>query len=209
VVGLDGWLYALDRVRLKTRILGVPNAVPVGGDGLTMPFAAGTFDVVTCNLGINNFHDPRGVLAECARVLRPGGLLVLTTNLRAHMWSFYGVFAQTLHEYGRPDLVERLRNHIEHRTTVDETRTMLEEAGFRLTRLHEQIFPLRYLDGSAFLRHPFVRMVFMESWRALLPLADEQVVFARLEENLNLLAAREGELCLRVPMAYMEAELAG
>lgn len=43
-----------------------------------LPFADGTFDVVTCLEALEFMTDPKGVLGELARVLRPGGLLLVT-----------------------------------------------------------------------------------------------------------------------------------
>ena len=44
-----------------------------------LPFADASFDVVLSMEGIEHFEHQAGFLRECARVLRPGGWLVLTT----------------------------------------------------------------------------------------------------------------------------------
>ena len=49
----------------------------VRGDGLTLPFRSGTLDGVVCGFALRNFAALPPVLAECARVLRPGGRLAL------------------------------------------------------------------------------------------------------------------------------------
>jgi len=51
----------------------------VWDDATTLPFPDGSFEVVTCLEALEFMPDPRRVLAEMVRVLRPGGLL-LTTN---------------------------------------------------------------------------------------------------------------------------------
>jgi SAM-dependent methyltransferase len=52
------------------------NALPlVLANGERLPFAAASFDVVFCDHGALSFCEPRTILAECARVLRPRGLL--------------------------------------------------------------------------------------------------------------------------------------
>lgn len=45
----------------------------VFADAATLPFADGTFDAVVCLEVIEHVPDPERVLAEIARVLRPGG----------------------------------------------------------------------------------------------------------------------------------------
>ena len=81
---------ALEMVRL-----GVPKAaargVPVrwlGGDAERLPFAAGSFDLVTAAFGVRNFgHIPSG-LAEARRVLRPGGELVVLDFTEPTLFGF-------------------------------------------------------------------------------------------------------------------------
>jgi SAM-dependent methyltransferase len=47
-----------------------------------LPFADGSFDAVTCCVSIDYLVAPVEVLGEVARVLRPGGLVVLTFSNR-------------------------------------------------------------------------------------------------------------------------------
>ena len=49
----------------------------VGGDALALPFADGTFDVVTISFGLRNVADTGQALRELWRVARPGGRLVI------------------------------------------------------------------------------------------------------------------------------------
>lgn len=203
--GLDGWLNGLRRARFKQVALGVKQVALIGGDGAAMPFVAGSFDLIVSNLGINNFSDARGVLRECARVLRPGGRLALTTNLRGHMSEFYAVYADVLQEAGHADLLPALEAHVAGRMTVAAACALLEEAGLIVTDVYEQTFSLRYVDGSALLRHSFIRMAFLEGWREFLPPEEAVAILRRLEAALNRLAAREGELRLTVPLAYLES----
>lgn len=50
-----------------------------------LPFADGTFDVVTCLEALEFMQHPAEVLAELVRVLRPGGLLVITQRISTRL----------------------------------------------------------------------------------------------------------------------------
>jgi demethylmenaquinone methyltransferase / 2-methoxy-6-polyprenyl-1,4-benzoquinol methylase len=49
----------------------------VAGDALGLPFADGSFDVVTLSFGLRNINDTAAGLAELLRVTKPGGRLVV------------------------------------------------------------------------------------------------------------------------------------
>jgi demethylmenaquinone methyltransferase/2-methoxy-6-polyprenyl-1,4-benzoquinol methylase len=49
----------------------------VEADGSCMPFVPGGFDGLVCGYALRNFTDLAATLAECARVLRPGGRLAV------------------------------------------------------------------------------------------------------------------------------------
>jgi demethylmenaquinone methyltransferase/2-methoxy-6-polyprenyl-1,4-benzoquinol methylase len=49
----------------------------VNGDALALPFADERFDAVTISFGLRNVPDPLAAAREFARVLRPGGRLVV------------------------------------------------------------------------------------------------------------------------------------
>lgn len=72
VVGVD---FAREMLR-RANARGVGAAL-VQGDAQALPFADASASVVTCGFALRNFVSLAGALAECARVLRAGGRLVL------------------------------------------------------------------------------------------------------------------------------------
>ena len=72
---------------------------PVAADGQALPFRDGSFDAVTCQLGLQFFPDPALGLKEFRRVLRPGGCAaacVISTPDRAPM---AGIFADAISRF--------------------------------------------------------------------------------------------------------------
>ena len=67
--------------RMKDETSGARQAAPrpvfLQGDALKLPFADGSFDVVTVGYGLRNLADWQAGLREMVRVARPGGRLVV------------------------------------------------------------------------------------------------------------------------------------
>ena len=76
VVGLDISAGMLERCRLKLRRKRV-RARLVLGDAARLPFPEGAFDAVFHHGGIAEFPNKRSAIAEMARVVRPGGKVVI------------------------------------------------------------------------------------------------------------------------------------
>lgn len=206
VTGLEVWTEALERARLKRKVYSLPNVSLVEGDGAMQPFGDATFDLIVSNLGINNFAAPAMVLSESFRVARRGAQLVLTTNVMGHYAEFYNLYREVLKELGKEERVARLQTQEEHRGTKESTCQMLEASGFHLERVVEDSFVMRFLDGSAMLRHSLTRFGFLDGWRSVVQREEEEEVFRLLEERLNAAAARRGELRMTVPMLYVEGK---
>jgi arsenite methyltransferase len=190
--GLDLWPDALKRARRKLAVFGLDNVELVESAAEKMPFDDSTFDLITSNLGINNFEDPSIVLAECHRVAKPGARLAVTTNLTGHMAGFYEVFRAAV----PPELVDAVNAQEAHRGTRTLIEHTLREGGFELTRVVEGEFYLKYATGTALLRHPLVSF-FKEGWMRV---TDDAAVWATIEERLNAASP----LRMRIPMLYAE-----
>lgn len=66
---------------------------PVQGDSERLPFAAGSFDVVTCANSFHHYPRQDRALSEMRRVLKPGGRLMLIDGYRdaPYGWFIYDV----------------------------------------------------------------------------------------------------------------------
>jgi arsenite methyltransferase len=204
VIGVDIWKEAIDRAKAKLAVYGLQNVSIVEADGARLPFGSGEFDLIVSNLGVNNFADPEAAFSECFRVAKPGGRLVLTTNVRGHMREFYDVFRETL--TAKTAYLERLEVNEAHRGTKEAHSRSLQVAGFRVTRAIEDEFQMRYVDANTLLNHSLTRIGFLGGWRSVVEPEDEVEIFAEVARRLDVIAARHGELVMTVPMLYLEGE---
>jgi len=198
--GADLWMPALRRARQKALAWPVGHAALVRADGAALPFRDGAFDLVVSNLGLNNFADAGAAARQCARVLAPGGTLVLTTNLSGHMREFYAAFEAVLAECGDAAALARLRAHVAHRGSVETLTALLGRAGLGVAAVHHREVAMRFAGAGALFAHHFIRMGFLPAWEAVVEEPDRDAVFAALRRRLDAIAAVNGELRLTVPL---------
>lgn len=204
--GLDPWVNANNRARQKIKNYNLSNVEIIDGTAEQIPFDDNSIDLIVSNLGINNFDKPQIVFNECCRVLKRGGKLALTTNLNGHWKEFYNIFESTLQQMGKNEIVVKLHEHQEHRGTIESVSNLFTDNGFRVTRHFEESFEMKFVDGTAFLNHHFVKLGWLSSWIELIPQDELEETFTLLEQNLNSLSKKSGGLTLTVPMAFVEGE---
>lgn len=79
VVGIDPVPELL--VLARERAGGLPNVELVEGDGTQLPFADGSFDLAGTMRTLHHVEEPKRVVAELARVTRPGGRVLVIDQL--------------------------------------------------------------------------------------------------------------------------------
>jgi SAM-dependent methyltransferase len=69
-------------------------------DAEDLPFDRATFDAVVCNFGLGHFPNAMRAVAECSRVLVPGGRLAMSWWNTPDVSRFHGVFFESIEESG-------------------------------------------------------------------------------------------------------------
>jgi arsenite methyltransferase len=205
VYGVDPWKNATERAKQKVRDYGVKNVQILECSAENIPLENASADLVVSNLGINNFDHPGTVLQECRRILKSHGKIAITTNLHGHWKEFYDIFRDTLLAMGRDAEAAALQKEENHRNTLEQLSQLFEENGFQVHRIEEDVFEMKFVDGTAFLNHHFVKLGWLAAWTGLFSASDLPEIFTALETNLNRVAGDKGNLILSVPMAYVEA----
>ena len=103
LAGLDFSPLACDLARERTGLTVTEGSVTA------LPFAAESFDaVVSCDV-VCQVEDPAAALREFHRVVRPGGVVVLTMPAYRWMYSYHDRAVGNLRRYSRAETAELLR----------------------------------------------------------------------------------------------------
>jgi demethylmenaquinone methyltransferase/2-methoxy-6-polyprenyl-1,4-benzoquinol methylase len=95
VIGSDFSEAMLDLARRKAAERGAGSVRFEWGDALELPYDDGSFDAVTVGFGVRNLADLDRGIVELARVLKPGGRLVIleiTNPRRPPLSTFFGIW---------------------------------------------------------------------------------------------------------------------
>jgi demethylmenaquinone methyltransferase/2-methoxy-6-polyprenyl-1,4-benzoquinol methylase len=143
VVGLDFSAPMLELAQDKSRDAGVPVRW-VQGNALELPFADGEFDAATVGFGVRNVVDLERGIAQMARVVRPGGRIVIleiTTPVRPPLSWFFAVWFDRIVPLlgtlaGDRDAYTYLPNSVRRFPPADELAALMHRAG---------LYEVRYL----------------------------------------------------------------
>ena len=139
-------------------------------------------------------------------VRRASCLSVSSCDLRASrmvrpMARFYDALGRALHAAGVADGQQRIAEHIRaRRLPSEELVALTRAAGFEVEDASLHGFQWRFASAEALFRHHFIRLGFLEPWRALVPDEARPEVFRTLLERLDADA-----LQLEIPFACISA----
>ena len=107
------------------------NAEFVVGDCEDMPFDDSSFDIVINSQSFHHYPDPQAFFNEVARVLKPGGMLVLrdNTGAKAAMWFVNHIELPLANLIGHGDVAAH---------SIDEVRGYCRAAGLTVVKIEQQ-----------------------------------------------------------------------
>lgn len=77
---------------------------------------------------------------------------------------------------------------------------------FSIKKIIQENYIMRFVDGSSFFNHYFIKLAFLQDWKQIIKEDNWNNVFFNLENRLNNIASKKGELIFTVPIAYIECE---
>jgi SAM-dependent methyltransferase len=170
-----------------------------------LPLPDRSIDLVVSNNGLNNVPDMDLTLAECARVLIPGGQLAFTMNLDGTMMEFYEVMEDVLNGYHLPESVEAMKKHIhDKRKPLEEVLALIQKHGFLEVSVDHDRFSYTFADGTTMFKHFLIRLAFLDSWKKLVTDERQQMIFSEIEDRINRIADKDGFFKLSVPFVVID-----
>lgn len=150
VAGLDaneGMLQVAGRSAFQE---GKPGIEWYRADVSRMPFSPGEFDIVFCQQGLQFFPDKKAALQEMARVLAPGGRLVLSTWGGLDRFPFLAIILDVVGRYCKPGTADTFRASCSF-AGREALRSLLQDAGFCNIHLRMEVRVSRYPSVAEFL----------------------------------------------------------
>jgi ubiquinone/menaquinone biosynthesis C-methylase UbiE len=147
VVAVDLTMAMLAQVRRLAKERGVSNVVAERGDVEKLPFPDGSFDLVTTRYSAHHWPHPAAAMQEFARVLKPGGTLLLV-DVVAPPAPLSDTFLNTIELLRDPSHV---RDH-----TVAQWQAMMEASGFAVEALGQWPLLLEFESWVARMNTPFL-----------------------------------------------------
>jgi SAM-dependent methyltransferase len=113
VTGLE---YDFPRARQAHQLaIPLPNSAIVCAAGESLPFPSGSFDLILSHEVLEHVVDDRLAVQEMARLLRPGGRMVVFVPNRGYPFETHGVYWRGAYRFGNIPLVNYLPRRLRDR----------------------------------------------------------------------------------------------
>ena len=153
-----------------------------------LPVADESFDVATCQQGVQFFPDRLAALAEMRRALRPGGRIGIAVWKRIAECPPFAVLGEAIRAVAGDGLAGRYAGGPWGLPRADDLRTLLERAGFRDVRVADRVLPVTFEDGPEQLAGTLAAAGVAAELEALSPPDKERLHASVAELSLPLMA---------------------
>jgi ubiquinone/menaquinone biosynthesis C-methylase UbiE len=176
LVGVDLAPGMVEEARRKASLMGVPATFMVG-DAERLELEDASFDLVICNSVYHWFPDRQRAIAELARVLRPGGKVLVNCVADPGFHEWIRVVDEVWTR-----LFTQPRSWLPPLPTPGELMAHVRGAGLALEHLEYEVAPAPVQDVSAFLR---TMTVIAPTWIAGVPPGSARAMMTAMTEALG------------------------
>jgi ubiquinone/menaquinone biosynthesis C-methylase UbiE len=153
--------------------------------GVKLPFAEETFDAVIAPLDLGELPDPAAALADYARVLRPGGQVVLSTPVRGTWLEFLDLFHEVLVQAERLKPIDALAGYIDSMPEPETITGHLEAAGLVRVSSELEHWELVFRSAREFFYAPVIEQGPLDRWKEIVGREVMQETFVAIKETID------------------------
>jgi ubiquinone/menaquinone biosynthesis C-methylase UbiE len=151
-----------------------------------LAFADDVYDLVVCNVGLQELDDPDRVVRDFARVTKPGGRVVVTLPLAGTFSEFYDLFREVLVKQDRQDAIDRLDAHLSKLPPLEQVEAWFEDAGLVDLKTEYDSFTLLFKSSREFFFAPLIEYGPLADWKQIAGKGQEmQDVFWHTKEAID------------------------
>lgn len=206
IYGIDIWKGGIIRTREKIKTLGLKNITILEESASKIAIKDDKIDLITSNLGINNFEEREKVYSELYRILKKGGRVAITTNPIGTFNALFDVFEEILLEMDLSEARNKLADYVANRNTKEQIVQEFAAFDFKLVKEQSDSTNMRFMSGQSLLNHSLMRVGFREGWNQLINEEDQSKFYGALIARLDAIVAEKGGFEMRVPLLYLEFE---
>lgn len=206
IYGIDIWKGGIERTKEKIKTLQLENIEILEKSAIKIDIKSSTVDLITSNLGVNNFDEREEVYLELHRILKNGGKLALTTNPIGTFQELFNLFEEVMKESGFTESISQLNEYITNRNTEENIIQEFADCNFKFVKRKLDSTNMRFISGECLLNHSLMRIGFREGWDRLLHEENRSIFYANLCSKLNSKITENGVFEITIPLLYLEFE---
>ena len=204
IYGVDIWDEAIVRCKEKIAMFGLNNITLLESSAEKIDIANESVDLVTSNLGINNFENKEQVYQEVYRILKPDGSLCLSTNPIGTFEELFTVFENVLAQMGLTESLDNLRAYIWNRSPKQSIIKEVKSYNFHIHNTVEDFTHMRFCAAESIMDHALIRVGFREYWQNLVPPNSQADFFEHVHSFIENHIKKEGVFQMSIPILYLE-----
>ncbi len=130
-----------------------------------LAFTDDVYDLVVCNVGLQELDDPDKVVRDFARVTKPGGRVIVTLPLAGTYEEFFDIFREVLIKQDRGDAIDRLDAYLTRFPAPEQAEAWFEDAGLQDVKAEFETFRLLFKSSREFFFAPIIEYGPLIDWK--------------------------------------------